>query len=261
MCEKFHRFYIFRLKFTYKCTYICTILCVLAYRCRFCTVSNALFSKDFSFYSKVNLMKIIHTFTVAALSAAILTACGGGSSTSTTTTSTTATTPVVAIDVRDPYVGTWVVNCATSTVVKAGNAFVKQKVTTTLAKAANSTTVLSAVLETKFYAPTDVGCTGPVLSTETISNAKWTIGTATKSMTLSPNPVIATAVNVSAPAVGGIAAGNTITISGLTYPGNYYTTALNNDLFVYSPETGKLYTAPASASAFDPIAYPVMIKQ
>lgn len=211
-------------------------------------------------------MKTIHTFTVAALSAAVLTACGGGgsstsTSTTTTTTSTAPVTPVVAIDVRDPYVGTWVVNCATSTVVKAGTAFVKQKVTTILAKAANSTTVLSAVLETKFYAPTDLGCTGAVLSSETISNAKWTIGTATKSMTLSPNLVIATAVNASAPAVGGISAGNTITIGGLTYPGDYYTTALNMDMFVYSPETGKLYTAPASASAFDPFAYPVMIKQ
>ena len=209
-------------------------------------------------------MNIIHTFTVAALSAAVLTACGGGGSSTSTTTTTTSTapaTPVVALDVRDPYVGTWVVNCATSTVVKAGTAFVKQKVTTILAKAANSTTVLSAVLETKFYAPTDLGCTGAVLSSETISNAKWTIGTATKSMTLSPNLVIATAVNASAPAVGGISAGNTITIGGLTYPGNYYTTALNMDMFVYSPETGKLYTAPASASAFDPIAYPVMIKQ
>lgn len=208
-------------------------------------------------------MKTIHTFTVATLSAAVLTACGGGGSTSTTTTttSTAPATPVVAIDVRDPYVGKWVVNCGTSTLVKQGTAFVKQKVTTTLAKAANSTTVLTAVLETKFYAPTDVGCTGSVLSTETISNAKWTIGTATKSMTLSSNPVIATAVNESAPAVGGISAGNTITIGGLTYPGNYYTTALNNDLFVYSPETGKLYVAPASASVFDSIAYPVMIKQ
>lgn len=208
-------------------------------------------------------MKIINSFTMAALSAAILTACGGGSSTSTstTTTSTAPATAVVAIDVRDPYVGTWVVNCVTSTLVKAGATFVKQKVSTTLAKAANSTTVLSAILETKFYAPTDVGCTGSVLSTETIGNAKWTIGSATKSMTLSPNLVIATAVNASAPAVGGFSAGSTITINGLTYPGNYYTTALNTDLFVYSPETGKLYTAPASAGAFDPVAYPIMIKQ
>ena len=56
-------------------------------------------------------------------------------------------------------------------------------------------------------------------------------------------------------------AGNTITINGLTYPGTYFTTALNTDLFVYSPETGKLYIALASTSAFDSTAFPVMIKQ
>jgi len=207
-------------------------------------------------------MKIINSFTVAAFSAVILSACGGGgSSTSTTPTATAPATPFGAMDALDSYVGTWIANCATSTLVKAGAAFVKQKVTTTLSKAANSTTVLAAVLETKFYAPADVGCTGAVLSTETIGNAKWTIGTATKSMTFGVNLVNATAVNASAPAVGGISAGNTITLNRLTYPGNFYTTPLNTDLFVYSPETGKLYTAPASASAFDTVAYPVMIKQ
>lgn len=207
-------------------------------------------------------MKTINTFVLVGLSAAVLTACGGGGTTTATTSTTpTSTTPVVVTDVRDPYVGVWVANCGPSTLVQVGNTFVKQKVTTTMTKAASSTTVLSAVLETKFFAPTDVGCTGTALSTETISNAKWTIGTATKSMTLSPNTVIATAVNVSAPAIGGFSAGNTITINGLTYPGNYYTTALNTDLFVYSPETGKLYIAPAIASAFDVAAYPVMVKQ
>ena len=201
-------------------------------------------------------MKAINSFVLAGLSTAILTACGGGGSSTTTPAAT-----VVVADVRDPYVGTWVVNCGTSTLVQSAGAFVKQKVTTTFSKAAGTTTVLSAVLETKFYAPTDLGCTGSVLSTETISNAKWTFGTATKSMTLSPNTVVATAVNASAPAVGGFSAGNVIIINGLTYPGNYYTTALNMDLYVFSPESGKLYVAPASASVFDPSAYPVMVKQ
>lgn len=207
-------------------------------------------------------MNAITTSFLVGLSAVVLTACGGGGSgTAATTTSATPATPVAVIDVRDPYVGTWVANCGTSTLVQSGNAYLKQTVTTTFAKAAGSTTALATTLSTKFYAPTDVGCTGAVLNTETRSNATWTIGTATKSMTLSPNTVTATAANLSAPAVGGLSGGTSITINGLSYPGNYFTTPLNTDLFVYSPETGKLYIADASATAFGSAAYPVMIKQ
>jgi hypothetical protein len=133
-------------------------------------------------------------------------------------------------------------------------------VTTTLTKVANSTTTLAAKIVTKFYAPSDLGCKGTVLGTETRDNATWTFGTATKSMTLF-STVTATALNWSAPAIGGMSAGQTITINGLTYPGNYFTTPLNTDLFAYSPETGKLYVADASATAFNPLVYPVLIKQ
>jgi hypothetical protein len=210
----------------------------------------------------------INSFFVGAVCVSVLTACGGGGSSAASasdavsTPPVTPTAPVVATDVRDAYVGTWVTSsCKASTQVQQSNAqFVRQKVTTTMAKASGSTTVLSATLVTRFFDSTDIGCTGTVLTTETRNGATWTIGTATKSMTLPPNTVAATAVNISASAINsGLSAGNSISINGLVYPGNYFTVALNSDLFAYIPEAGKLYTAPAAATEFDGTT--LMVKQ
>lgn len=211
-------------------------------------------------------MKTINSFFVGAVCVSVLTACGGGgsstSSSAVTPTPVTPAAPVTTVDVRDAYVGTWVTSsCKVSTQVQQSNAqFVRQKVTTTMAKAAGSTTVLSATLVTKYYDATDIGCTGTVLTTETRNGATWTIGTATKSMTLPPNTVVATAINISAPAINsGLSAGNSVTVNGLVYPGNYFTAVLNSDLFAYIPEAGKLLTAAATATEFDGTT--LMVKQ
>lgn len=203
--------------------------------------------------------------------ATALTACGGGGSSSTTTTATPSTTtsststttptatPTPVIDFRDAYVGTWV-SCGTSTSVKSGSEFVRQQISTVLNKSASNTMALTGTTTTKFFSPSDFGCKNTVLGTDTRS-VTWTFGTATKTMTLTPNVVTATALNWSGPAPGGVSAGITVTIGGLSYPGSFFTTPLNTDLYAYSPETGKLYVADASATVFDTSAYPVMIKQ
>ena len=208
-------------------------------------------------------MNKINSFFVGAVCVSVLSACGGGGGGSNpSSSSAVTTTPVATVDVRDAYVGTWVTSsCKASTQVQQGNSqFVRQKVTTTMDKATGSTTVLSATLVTRYYDTTDIGCTGTVLTTETRNGASWTIGTATKSMTLPPNTVVATAINISAPAINsGLSAGNGITVNGLSYPGNYFTAVLNSDLYAYMPEPGKMYTAVATATELDSSS--LMVKQ
>ena len=231
----------------------------------FCLSARLKFGAFSKIYQQGVFVNTINGLFVGAVCVSILTACGGGGSSTSSAVSTnpvTPATPVVAVDVRDAYVGTWVTSsCKASTQVQQSNSqFVRQKVTTTMAKAAGSTTALSATLVTKYYDSTDIGCTGTVLTTETRNGATWTIGTATKSMTLPPNTVVATAINISAPALNsGLSAGVSITINGLVYPGNYFTAALNSDLFAYIPEAGKLYTAAATATEFDGTT--LMVKQ
>lgn len=194
-------------------------------------------------------MKIFKTSILASALALGMVGCGGGGGGGGAGADTSAST----VGPSDDFVGTWVDLCQTSSYVQeaAGQpnagSFVHMKRQLAMSKTGANT--LSATVVTKFYAAADTGCSGSVLGTETRNNYTVTVGGGTQAMTYNGGSVTATKFNISGAAIGGLSSGSRVVVGSLSYPGNYFTVATNDDYYVYVYESGKFaYALPSTTT-------------
>jgi hypothetical protein len=148
---------------------------------------------------------------LAFCSAVALAGCGGGGD-----DNSAAATPQTGISIQK-YVGTWVTDCTPSSIasVAAPTFELKGKVRLTFSKV--SDTQASFVRVQDVYATAD--CSGDLLVSHT-NNARGNMLTIDGTATVDGTAVDQLTIVVDN--VGGLSAGDTITLNGLVYPGDFF---------------------------------------
>ena len=200
--------------------------------------------------------------------AAVLTACGGGGGGSSEGTSPdgssggdTGTPPVVLPSPSAAsLIGSFIGACAPSKLVRHGGAtapFVNEIIQ--IENSANSANVaqVTTIFNRTFYASTDTQCAAsPIGNIRNASLGSQMNVDATVRAALDGTEVFANQVTITEGIMGGFASGGYININGLTYPGNYFTTAIVHKVLLYvSDKPSVLYSG---EGADDANGYPTM---
>jgi len=182
---------------------------------------------------------------------AALTACGGGGSSVETPASDGGDTGVPPVVLPPPsaasLIGTFVGACEPSGLVRQGGAagpFVNEILKIENSAISANVAQVSTIFTRTFYASTDTQCAAsPIGSARNASAGSQMTVDATVAVSFNGVDVFANQVTVTEGVVGGFASGGNISINGLTYPGNYFVTAVaSKRLFYVADGSSILYS-------------------
>lgn len=192
---------------------------------------------------------------VALTASLVLTACGGGGSGDVVDSSNPGTgTDDTSLA---NYSGTFVGPCVQeeSEVLDARTGQSVNVVSTIVVNAISASQATGSV-SYAFYGSDDATCSLSPLSRQTYTSATH-VFSGPVSIDLNGSAVSAYRVKTAAAALGGISAGQTVTVNGVVYPGNYFQTPLEI-LDVFYLDGNKLYTGDLD-TVTEPSAYPTAL--